>query len=218
MNETPGIDQETTFLASGEGGPQHHPGWGEPTVQAPYPPVPPQMTMPPTTYMSPPPTEMAPPAYPAPYSPPPAGMPSSGMPVPYSPYAVAPAAHPMSPYPHPAASLVSPGGRLGAVLLDALIIMVTFGIGWLIWSVFTWSDGQTPGKKLLGHVVIDAQTGAPFDWGRMALREFGIKGVLGWILNIFTLGVYSLVDALMVFGDCQRTAHDRMANSLVRHL
>ena len=112
--------------------------------------------------------------------------------------------------------LVSAGGRLGALLLEGLLIMVTFGIGWLIWSVITWSDGQTPAKKLLGHVVADAHSGAAFDWGRMALREFCVKGLLGSVLNLVTFGIYFWIDAFMCLGDRQRTLHDRMANSVVR--
>ncbi|GIE93540.1 RDD family protein [Paractinoplanes rishiriensis] len=113
---------------------------------------------------------------------------------------------------------VSAGGRLGAVLLDALLMLVTLWIGWLIWSLFTWQNGQTPGKQMLGHVVADAQTGEPFDWARMALREFCIKGVLGWLLNVVSFGIYFWVDSLMVLGDRQQTLHDRMANSIVRHI
>jgi uncharacterized RDD family membrane protein YckC len=116
------------------------------------------------------------------------------------------------------AALVSAGGRLGAMLLDILLAAVTLWIGWLVWSMFTWSDGQTPAKKLLGHVVADAGTGAAFDWGGMAVRELCIKGLLGWVLNVFTFGIYFWVDAFMCFGDRQRTLHDRLANSVVRHL
>nr|WP_221374019.1 RDD family protein [Actinoplanes polyasparticus] len=113
--------------------------------------------------------------------------------------------------------LVSAGGRLGAVLLDVLLAVLTLWIGWFIWALITWSDGQTPAKKLLGHVVADPQTGLPFDWGRMALREFCVKGLLGSVLNICTFGIYFWVDSLMILGDGQRTLHDRMAGSVVRH-
>src|SRR5690242_60717 len=70
-------------------------------------------------------------------------------------------AAPARPYAQPVAAaypravgpaLVSAGGRLGAMLLDVLIAVVTLWIGWLVWSMFTWSAGQTPAKKLLGHV------------------------------------------------------------------
>lgn len=138
-----------------------------------------------------------------------AGLQPYGRVAPYpQPYAVAPVAR----YP-----LVSAGGRVGAALLDLLLMLVTLGIGWFIWAMITWSDGQTPAKKLLGHVVADANTGQPFDWGRMALREFCVKGLLGWVLNTVSFSVYFWVDSFMVFGDCQRTLHDRMANSIVRH-
>lgn len=126
-----------------------------------------------------------------------------------APYAITPAAQ---------YSLVSAGGRFGAVLLDGLLLLITLGIGWLVWAIITWADGQTPAKKLLGQVVADANTGEPFDWGRMALREFCIKGLLGWLLNVVTFGIYFLVDSFMIFGDRQRTLHDRMANSIVRHV
>ena len=126
-------------------------------------------------------------------------------------------AQPYSPGPIGGGTLVSAGGRFGAFLLDGLLILVTLGIGYLIWSLITWSDGQTPAKKLLGQVVVDATTGVPFDWGRMALRQFVIQGLLGWLLNAVTLGIYFWVDALMVFGERQRTLHDRMANSVVRY-
>jgi uncharacterized RDD family membrane protein YckC len=114
--------------------------------------------------------------------------------------------------------LVSAGGRIGAALLDGLLMFVTLWIGWLVWALVTWSDGQTPAKKLLGHVVVDANTGQPLDWGRMALREFCIKGLLGWIFNLVTISIYFWIDSFMVFGDRQRTLHDRMAGSMVRHV
>lgn len=120
------------------------------------------------------------------------------------------------PAPVAAGNLVSAGGRFGAFVLDLLLCLVTLGIGYLIWSLITWSDGQTPAKKLLGHVVVDEVTGVPFDWGRMALRQFVIEGLLGGLLNTVSFGIYFWVDSLTIFGDRQRTLHDRMAKSVVR--
>jgi uncharacterized RDD family membrane protein YckC len=175
------------------------------------------------------------PTYGAPYPQPPAygqpvsaspypsyGQPVSGAPQPAHGAVVPYAQSAMSPYAQPYAqrqdfALVSAGGRLGAVLLDGLLIVVTFWIGWMVWTLITWSDGQTPGKKLLGHVVADAETGQAFDWGRMALREFCIKGLLGMLLNFISFSIFFWIDTFMVFGDRQRTLHDRMANSIVRH-
>jgi uncharacterized RDD family membrane protein YckC len=147
-------------------------------------------------------------AYPAMPSAPPAGYAVQ----PYSPVPVPVGYAPQYQYP-----LVSVGGRLGARLLDGLLLIVTLGVGWLIWSFITWSNGQTPAKQLLGHVVADANTGAAFGWGRMALRSLVIDGLLAAFLNAVSCGIYFWVDALMVFGDRQRTLHDRMAGSIVRH-
>jgi uncharacterized RDD family membrane protein YckC len=126
----------------------------------------------------------------------------------------------MTPQPAPVAvpvRLVSPGGRFGALLLDILLAVVTLGIGYLIWSLIVWSDGQTPAKQLLGHVVADAQTGAPADWGRMFMREFVIRFLLFGLISTITFGVFAIVDACLVFGDDRRTLHDKMAGTIVRH-
>ena len=145
--------------------------------------------------------------------------PSSGAAVqPYAPAAAVPYPPPYPPAQVGGAQLVTAGGRIGAALLDGLLMLVTLWVGWLIWTLITWSDGQTPAKKLLGHVVADADTGHPFDWGRMALREFCVKGLLGWLLNAVSFSVWFWVDSFMVFGDRQRTLHDRIANSVVRHV
>lgn len=111
--------------------------------------------------------------------------------------------------------LVTPGGRLGARLLDGVLAIVTLGVGFLIWSFFTWPEGQTPAKKMLGHVVVDANTGRPFDLGRMIMRQILIEGLLGTILSSVTCSIYLWVDGFMVFGERNRTLHDKMAGSVV---
>jgi uncharacterized RDD family membrane protein YckC len=173
----------------------------EPRFQGPYPPAQQQAYYPPQAYgqvSSPPGNALQPyPAWP------------SHAPAVYAPAPQWPA--------RPAFQLVSAGGRLGAVLVDGLLIVVTFGIGWLIWAMITWCNGQTPGRQLLGHVVADANTGEAFGWGRMFLREFLIKGLLFWIPNAITFGLFGLVDSLLVFRADGRTLHDMIAGSIVRH-
>jgi hypothetical protein len=202
------------------------PGYGAPAYGAPAPgtygsaassaygnPI----STPPATYGNP--VSGAPDAYGTPNA---YGNPVSGGALqPYAPVVPVPYGQPYGAPAYPGVSddrLVGPGARLGAVLLDVLLAMVTLWIGWLIWALITWSDGQTPAKKLLGHVVVDANTGQQFDWGRMALREFVIKGMLGGLLNTVTIGIYSLVDAFMVFGNRNQTLHDKMSTSVVRYL
>lgn len=62
--------------------------------------------------------------------------------------------------------------RLGAYALDATLAVLTLGIGWLIWSMIVWGEGQTPAKKILKIRVRHFETGAVATWGHMAVREF----------------------------------------------
>ena len=61
--------------------------------------------------------------------------------------------------------------RLGAYALDAVLSVLTFGIGWLIWSFIVWGEGQTPAKKILKIRVRNFDSGAVATWGHMAVRE-----------------------------------------------
>jgi uncharacterized RDD family membrane protein YckC len=195
---------------------------GEPIHGAPYSSAPPQAYGQPHSYGSPQTYGQPVSASPYAYGPPVSAAPQQAGGAALQPYGSAPVpAHHAVPYVPAQAGgypLVSAGGRIGAALLDGLLMFVTLWIGWLVWAMITWSDGQTPAKKLLGHVVADANTGQPVDWGRMALREFCIKGLLAWVLNLVTFGIYFWVDSFVGLGDRQRTLHDRMANSIVRHV
>jgi hypothetical protein len=113
--------------------------------------------------------------------------------------------------------VVRPGGRLCALLLELVLIVGTLGVGWLLWSLVSWSSGRTPAHQLLGHVVADAATGQSLGWGRMALRQVVACGLLGAALGLVTAGVYVIVDAAMVFSGGHRTLHDRLAGSVVRY-
>jgi uncharacterized RDD family membrane protein YckC len=118
-------------------------------------------------------------------------------------------------YPH--FRLVTPGGRLASVLLDFLLMTVTLLIGWVIWTLIVWANGQTPGKQLLGHVVADVSTGRPFGWGQMFVREFAVRGLLFTMINMLTFGIFGIIDGCLVFSEDHRTLHDRMAASVVRY-
>ena len=75
----------------------------------------------------------------------------------------------MSEYPFQKATVQH---RLGGKAVDLAMYTVTFGIGWLIWSLVIWGQGQTPGKQILKMRVYDKTTGKPAKWGHMAIREF----------------------------------------------
>jgi uncharacterized RDD family membrane protein YckC len=107
---------------------------------------------------------------------------------------------------------VGNGARFGAYLLDGLLAIVTCGIGWLIWSIFMWQQGTTPGKKMVGLVVVDNLTGQPAAIGKMALRELVGKLLLGSI----TFGVTSLVSGILILVNKDRQGlWDKIAGTTV---
>ena len=111
--------------------------------------------------------------------------------------------------------LSSAGARLGSYLLESVLVFVTLGIGWLIWSFIVWGKGTTPGHQILKQYIVNEKTGETFSWGRMAVRELLVKGLLCGVLAAFTFGVFFLVDSLMVTRDDRKSIHDRISGSLV---
>ncbi len=114
--------------------------------------------------------------------------------------------------------LASVQARLGSFLLDLGLLIVTLFIGWAIWNLFTWKTGQTPAKRMLRQVVVDAKTGEVFSWSRMALREFAVKGVAGNIASGASNGITFVIDSLFVFREDRRTVHDLIVGSKVIQL
>lgn len=102
--------------------------------------------------------------------------------------------------------------RLGASLLDGLLMLVTLGIGWLIWSVFLLNQATSPAKKMLGLQIVDVNTGVPATIQQMLLREILGKVVLSSV----TGGITSLVSALMILVLPSRQGiHDYIARTTV---
>lgn len=118
----------------------------------------------------------------------------------------------------PTSPLATPQARLGAFLVDIGLAIVTLGIGWLIWSFFTWQTGQTPAKRLMRQVVLDSRTERPFTWVQMLLRELVLKGVAGGIASSASNGITFVIDSLFIFRDDRKTVHDMILNSKVVQL
>jgi uncharacterized RDD family membrane protein YckC len=114
--------------------------------------------------------------------------------------------------------LASVQARLSSFLLDLGLMVVTLFFGWVIWNLFTWQTGQTPAKRILKQVVVDAKTGEVFTWSRMALREFAVKGAAGNIAGGASNGITFVIDSLFVFRDDRRTVHDLIVGSKVIQL
>ena len=92
------------------------------------------------------------------------------------------------------------GKRFGGALLTGVLIVLTVGIGYLIWAAIAYGKGQTPAKQILKMYVIDTETGLPATWGKMFLRGFVIDGVL----NSITGGVFSLISTIWIFTNPKR--------------
>lgn len=111
--------------------------------------------------------------------------------------------------------IATPGVRLGSFLLECLFVIVTLGIGWIIWSLIVWGRGTTPGHQVLRLYIVDSKSGRTATWGHMALREFVMKGLVGGIASSFTFGIYFIVDSLFVVRDDRKTLHDLMSSTSV---
>jgi RDD family len=115
----------------------------------------------------------------------------------------------------PGHRIASPGKRLGEYLLEFLLVIVTLGIGWFIWSLVVWSNGQTPAKQLLHMRVYTIADRRPAGWGRMALREFVVRGIVVGGLSAITFGVGFIVSALLVLNTNRQTLWDLIAQTVV---
>ena len=94
--------------------------------------------------------------------------------------------------------VVSPWGRLGATLLDAVLAVVTLGIGWLIWGLVVVGDGHTPARKLLKMQTVTPTTGIPVGFVPMVLVRGIALGVLSAIVSTVALGIPVLMFASWV--------------------
>jgi hypothetical protein len=82
--------------------------------------------------------------------------------------------------------------RLGGWAVDLALYFVTFGIGWFIWSLIVWGQGQTPGKQLLKMRVYDKTTAKPVKWGHMAIRQLLLPIAFSLVVLPIVL-VFSLI-------------------------
>lgn len=72
--------------------------------------------------------------------------------------------------------------RLGGLALDAVLYIVTLGIGWIIWNLAIWNTGLTPGKQILKMRVYDFRTCKPAKFGQMVKRQLILPNFIGFSL------------------------------------
>ena len=108
--------------------------------------------------------------------------------------------------------------RLGAYALDSVLSFLTFGIGWLIWSMIVWGEGQTPGKKILRIRVRHFETGTVATWGHMAVREFLIPMtviVAMFLTSGLALLAWFIIEIVFYFTKNSRTLRDLWVKTAV---
>ena len=105
----------------------------------------------------------------------------------------------------------TPLHRFGGAVLESVLAILTLGIGWLIWSVIVWGEGQTPGKKILKIRVRHFETGAVATWGHMAVRELLVPLTVV-IASSLTSGIaavaWIVVEIVFYFTKNNRTLRD----------
>jgi uncharacterized RDD family membrane protein YckC len=108
--------------------------------------------------------------------------------------------------------LASSGRRIGAYFLAIPLAIVTLGIGYAIWGLIVWGNGQTPALQVLGMRCWRPETRQVPTWGIMALRE-----IIGRIVDGI-LGITLLVSfILMLTRQDRRCLHDLVAGTIVVH-
>lgn len=85
-------------------------------------------------------------------------------------------------------TLASPLRRLAGYLLDGLLFWLLLIVIYIAWTLFTYAEGQTPGKKLLGMRVVSLQTNLRATWWRMFLRQVIAQPVIA-TLSYLTFGI-----------------------------
>jgi uncharacterized RDD family membrane protein YckC len=109
--------------------------------------------------------------------------------------------------------LASSGRRIGDFFLAIPLAIVTLGIGYVIWGLIAWGNGQTPTQQVLGMRCYRPETNriAGFWW--MALREV-VGGIADSILYIIT----ELISFIfMLTRPDRRALHDLVAGTVVLH-
>ena len=109
--------------------------------------------------------------------------------------------------------LASVGRRIGAWFLSIPLVIVTLGIGYVIWGLIVWGNGQTPALQVLGMRCWRPETGRVAGFWWMALREIPGRLIDG-ILSLIT-GITSFV--LFVTGRQHKALHDWIAGTVVLH-
>src|ERR1700728_1750753 len=107
--------------------------------------------------------------------------------------------------------LASVGRRIGAFFLAIPLAIVTLGIGYVIWGLISWGNGQTPALQVLGMRCFRPEDNRVPGFWWMALRNT-VGRIADGILSIIT-ELISLI--FMLSRPDRKTLHDMVAGTVV---
>jgi uncharacterized RDD family membrane protein YckC len=107
--------------------------------------------------------------------------------------------------------LANVGRRIGAWFLTFPLIIVTLGLGYVVWGLIVWGNGQTPALQVLGMRCWRPETNRVPGFWFMALREIPGR-IIDHLLNFITL-ITSFV--LFLAGKEHKALHDYIAGTVV---
>lgn len=111
----------------------------------------------------------------------------------------------------PGVELASRGRRVGAYFLEILLVIVTLGIGWVIWGLVVWGKGTSPALQVLGMRAWKPSQGKVASYGTMALRSivgYIVQGIVGIVTQLISL-------VLFLTDDLNRNIPDRIAGTVI---
>ena len=121
--------------------------------------------------------------------------------------------------------LATPGRRIGAFFLAIPLVIITLGIGYLIWGLIVWPNGQTPALQVLGMRCFRPEDNRVAGFWWMALGEIvagfcegtpaggagtpaGGAAILGSIIGLISF-------ILMLTRPDRKTIHDLVVGTVV---
>jgi uncharacterized RDD family membrane protein YckC len=110
-------------------------------------------------------------------------------------------------------ALASVGRRIGAWFLAIPLVIVTLGIGYVVWGLIAWGRGQSPALQVLGMRCWRPDDHRPAGFWWMALRD-----VVGRIADGILWFISELVSfVFFVSRNDHRALHDLVAGTVVLH-
>lgn len=109
-----------------------------------------------------------------------------------------------------AGGAAEPDSAVGVALMGALGILM---IGYVAYQFYwLWKNGQTLGKKIMKIKIVRVD-GSRASFPRIFFLRAMVPGILGGIPILGML--FSLADALFIFGEPKRCVHDYLADTIV---